>query len=69
MNLTKKRLPVLRREAESDWLSRAGSTQHERAEVHREGEVLAEVVGDDAMELTARLDEAAAAKLAKWIAM
>ena len=39
------------------------------AEVHREGEVLAEVVGDDGMELTARLDEAASAKLAKWIAM
>ena len=36
------------------------------AEVHREGEVLAEVVGDDAMVVTARLDDAGAAKLAEW---
>ncbi|MCB0969962.1 MAG: GTPase HflX, partial [Acidimicrobiales bacterium] len=36
------------------------------AEVHREGEVLAERAGEGGMELTARLDEAAAAKLAAW---
>jgi GTP-binding protein HflX len=36
------------------------------AEVHREGEVLSEEVGDDAMLVTARLDEAASAKLAVW---
>ncbi len=36
------------------------------AEVHREGEVLAESVGDDGMHLTARLDEAASARLAEW---
>ena len=33
------------------------------AEVHREGEVLTERVGEGGMELTARLDEAASAKL------
>ncbi len=38
------------------------------AEVHREGEVLTETVGEAGMELTARLDEAASAKLAEWIA-
>lgn len=38
------------------------------AEVHREGEVLTETVGDVGMELTARLDDAASAKLAEWIA-
>jgi GTP-binding protein HflX len=37
------------------------------AEVHREGEVLDESVGEDGMRLTARLDEAAAAKLADWV--
>ena len=37
------------------------------AEVHREGEVLAETVGDGGMHLTARLDEAASAKLAPWV--
>ena len=37
------------------------------AEVHREGEVLDETVGEDGMRLTARLDEAAAAKLAEWV--
>lgn len=36
------------------------------AEVHREGEVLTERVGDAGMELTARLDEAASAKLSAW---
>jgi len=36
------------------------------AEVHREGEVLAEDVGDDGMHLTARLDDAGLAKLAAW---
>ncbi|MCB0963329.1 MAG: 50S ribosome-binding GTPase, partial [Acidimicrobiales bacterium] len=36
------------------------------AEVHREGEVLRELVGEGGMELTARLDEAAAAKLRPW---
>ncbi|MCB1039208.1 MAG: GTPase HflX, partial [Acidimicrobiales bacterium] len=36
------------------------------AEVHREGEVLAERVGEGGMELTARLDEAASAKLRAW---
>ena len=38
------------------------------AEVHREGEVLVESVGDDGMHLTARLDDAASAKLAAWVA-
>jgi GTP-binding protein HflX len=38
------------------------------AEVHREGEVLHESVGEDGMVLRARLDEAAAAKLAEWVA-
>ncbi|MBX3285391.1 MAG: GTPase HflX [Actinobacteria bacterium] len=38
------------------------------AEVHREGEVLVEEVGPDGMHLTARLDEAASAKLAAWVA-
>lgn len=37
------------------------------AEVHREGEVLREEVGEGGMELTARLDEAAHAKLAAWL--
>jgi GTP-binding protein HflX len=37
------------------------------AEVHREGEVLDERVGEGAMELTARLDEAGAARLARWL--
>jgi GTP-binding protein HflX len=37
------------------------------AEVHREGEVLAETVGEGAMLITARLDEAALAKLATWV--
>ena len=37
------------------------------AEAHREGEVLAEAVGEGGMHLTARLDEAASAKLAAWI--
>ncbi|MFN8018319.1 MAG: GTPase HflX [Acidimicrobiales bacterium] len=36
------------------------------AEVHREGEVLREAVGEGGMEVTARLDEAAAAKLGAW---
>jgi GTP-binding protein HflX len=36
------------------------------AEVHREGEVLDERVGEGGMELTARLDEAASAKLKPW---
>jgi GTP-binding protein HflX len=36
------------------------------AEVHREGEVLDERVGEGGMTLTARLDEAASAKLAAW---
>ena len=36
------------------------------AEVHREGEVLREEVGEDGMELTARLDQAAQAKLRAW---
>jgi GTP-binding protein HflX len=38
------------------------------AEVHREGEVLAETVGPEGMELRARLDEAASAKLSPWLA-
>ena len=37
------------------------------AEAHREGEVLAEGVTEGGMALTARLDEAAAAKLAPWV--
>ena len=37
------------------------------AEVHREGEVLAETVDEGAMLITARLDEAALAKLATWV--
>jgi GTP-binding protein HflX len=37
------------------------------AEVHREGEVLSERVGEGAMEVTARLDEAGAARLARWL--
>jgi len=37
------------------------------AEVHREGEVLGEVVGDGGMVVTARLDDAASAKLAAWV--
>jgi GTP-binding protein HflX len=36
------------------------------AEVHREGEVLDERVGEGAMEITARLDEAGVARLARW---
>ncbi|MGN6695341.1 MAG: GTPase HflX, partial [Aquihabitans sp.] len=36
------------------------------AEVHREGEVLREEVGEGGMQLTARLDEAASAKLRAW---
>jgi GTP-binding protein HflX len=36
------------------------------AEVHREGEVLHEEVGEGGMTLTARLDEAASAKLQAW---
>jgi GTP-binding protein HflX len=36
------------------------------AEVHREGEVLSESVGEGGMALTARLDEAASAKLRPW---
>jgi GTP-binding protein HflX len=36
------------------------------AEVHREGEVLREEVGEGGMALTARLDEAATAKLRAW---
>ncbi len=36
------------------------------AEVHREGEVLREEVGEGGMALTARLDEAASAKLREW---
>ena len=38
------------------------------AEVHREGEVLVETVKDDGMHLRARLDDAASAKLAEWVA-
>ncbi|CAN5423654.1 GTPase HflX [soil metagenome] len=38
------------------------------AEVHREGEVLVEEVGEGGMRITARLDEAGSAKLANWIA-
>jgi GTP-binding protein HflX len=38
------------------------------AEVHREGEVLVEEVGEHGMHLTARLDPAASAKLAAWVA-
>lgn len=37
------------------------------AEVHREGEVLTEEVGEGGMAITARLDEAASAKLAGWV--
>ncbi len=37
------------------------------AEVHREGAVLAEGVGEGGMTLTARLDPAGAAKLAPWV--
>ena len=37
------------------------------AEVHREGEVLAEQAGEGGMELTARLDEAALNKLKAWL--
>ena len=37
------------------------------AEVHREGEVLSEAVGEGGMRMTARLDDAAAAKLATWV--
>ena len=37
------------------------------AEAHRVGEVLAEGVTEGGMALTARLDEAAAAKLAPWV--
>ena len=37
------------------------------AEIHREGEVLGEVVDDLAMRITARLDDAGLAKLAGWI--
>ena len=37
------------------------------AEVHREGEVLSEDVGEGGMHLTARLDEAGQAKLAGWV--
>lgn len=37
------------------------------AEVHREGEVLTERVGEGGMELRVRLDEAAAAKLQAWL--
>jgi GTP-binding protein HflX len=36
------------------------------AEVHREGEVLVETAGDDGMTVTARLDEAASARLAEF---
>lgn len=36
------------------------------AEVHREGEVLSEAAEDTGMRLRARLDDAAAAKLAEW---
>jgi GTP-binding protein HflX len=36
------------------------------AEVHREGEVLVERVGEGGMEVTARLDDAGAAKLRVW---
>ncbi|WP_426572414.1 GTPase HflX [Aquihabitans sp. McL0605] len=36
------------------------------AEVHREGEVLSETVAEGGMVLTARLDEAASAKLESW---
>ena len=38
------------------------------AEVHREGEVLVETAKDDGMHLRARLDDAASAKLAHWVA-
>ncbi|QXC62499.1 GTPase HflX [Aquihabitans sp. G128] len=38
------------------------------AEVHREGEVLGEEVGEGGMRVTARLDEAGSAKLAPWVA-
>ncbi len=38
------------------------------AEVHREGEVLTEQVSDSGMRITARLDEAASARLAAWVA-
>ncbi|HEY4376147.1 MAG TPA: GTPase HflX, partial [Acidimicrobiales bacterium] len=38
------------------------------AEVHREGEVLDEAAEDDGMHIRARLDEAASAKLAAWVA-
>ena len=37
------------------------------AEVHREGEVLAEAVSEGGMRLTTRLDEAGSAKLAEWV--
>jgi GTP-binding protein HflX len=37
------------------------------AEVHREGEVLAETVVEGGMRLTTRLDEAGSAKLAEWV--
>ncbi|MGI8756239.1 MAG: GTPase HflX [Acidimicrobiales bacterium] len=36
------------------------------AEIHREGEVLVEEVGEGGMRLTARLDDAGSAKLAHW---
>lgn len=38
------------------------------AEVHREGQVLAEEAGDGGMVVRARLDDAGAAKLAAWVA-
>ena len=37
------------------------------AEIHREGEVLEEAVGEGAMFVRARLDSAASAKLAEWV--
>jgi GTP-binding protein HflX len=37
------------------------------AEVHREGEVLSEAAGEDGMRVRARLDEAGAARLRRWV--
>jgi GTP-binding protein HflX len=37
------------------------------AEVHREGQVLREVAGEDGMHLTARLDDAARSRLDRWL--